>query len=523
MTMRRHGSAIMLVLVLAAGAAGAERSFDDAAIEAERRLDESVRELEALRATIAEERLPMSRKLADLERDLLDVRLEYQEVTRRRDGGLLDLTTLRTKVEARREEFSFLGNLLADYQRKFASRLHVAELQRWERELETAQLAPERGDLGPEEVVAIQAEILATALDRLDDALGGATFPGTAVDATGLVKSGTFLLIGPAALFRSDDGEAVGTAEQRIGSLEPTLHAFADPLDAAAARSAIVSGAGVVPLDATLGNAHRIAATEETLLEHVKKGGPVMVPIFALAGAATLVALLKLVGLLLVKRPSAKRVRLVIDAIRRGDGDAAEREARAIGGPVGRMLLVGVEHRDEPRELVEETMYETVLTTRLKLQRFLPFVGVCAASAPLLGLLGTVTGIIGTFKLITIFGSGDVKTLSGGISEALITTEFGLIVAIPSLLMHAILTRMARGIVDQMEKAAIAFTNATDRASRHRRPVPAPRDGAPGGSPDGAVAVATADQVRAILGDILEPVVRDGRAASDRAPMGAGR
>ena len=104
-------------------------------------------------------------------------------------------------------------------------------------------------------------------------------------------------------------------------------------------------------------------------------------------------------------------------------------------------------------------MYEKVLSTRLKIQSMLPFVAMSATCAPLLGLLGTVTGIIRTFKLITVFGSGDAKTLSSGISEALITTEFGLIVAIPSLLLHAFLSRKARGVIDQMEKATVAFIN----------------------------------------------------------------
>jgi hypothetical protein len=98
----------------------------------------------------------------------------------------------------------------------------------------------------------------------------------------------------------------------------------------------------------------------------------------------------------------------------------------------------------------------------------LPFIAICAASAPLLGLLGTVTGIISTFKLITVFGSGDVKTLSGGISEALITTEFGLIVAIPSLLLHAFLSRKARGVIGQMETAAVAFVNQVSKSAGAR-------------------------------------------------------
>jgi biopolymer transport protein ExbB len=93
----------------------------------------------------------------------------------------------------------------------------------------------------------------------------------------------------------------------------------------------------------------------------------------------------------------------------------------------------------------------------------LPFIAISATSAPLLGLLGTVTGIMNTFTLMTVFGTGDVKTLSSGISEALITTEYGLIVAIPSLLIHSFLSRKAKSITDEMDKAAIVFGNEVAR------------------------------------------------------------
>ena len=79
--------------------------------------------------------------------------------------------------------------------------------------------------------------------------------------------------------------------------------------------------------------------------------------------------------------------------------------------------------------------------------------------SPLLGLLGTVTGMISTFHLIAIFGTGDAKLLSGGISEALITTEAGLVVAIPLLLLHAFLSRRVRAITEGLEKSAIRFIN----------------------------------------------------------------
>ena len=101
-----------------------------------------------------------------------------------------------------------------------------------------------------------------------------------------------------------------------------------------------------------------------------------------------------------------------------------------------------------------------------KLERLISIVWITAATAPLLGLLGTVTGIITTFKLLTIFGSGDPKALGGGISEALITTEFGLIVAIPSLVLHAFLQRKAKAIENEFEGDAMTLLNGILRAER---------------------------------------------------------
>jgi biopolymer transport protein ExbB len=144
--------------------------------------------------------------------------------------------------------------------------------------------------------------------------------------------------------------------------------------------------------------------------------------------------------------------------------EEARQGVQRLSGPLKGMLADALEHVDEPRELIEEVMYEHILETRMKLQRGLPFIAVSASSAPLLGLLGTVTGIISTFRLITVFGSGDVKMLSAGISEALVTTEFGLIVAIPALLIHAFLNRRARGLVDRMEKTAVVVLNKLGRS-----------------------------------------------------------
>ena len=123
------------------------------------------------------------------------------------------------------------------------------------------------------------------------------------------------------------------------------------------------------------------------------------------------------------------------------------------------MLAKGVEHAREKKELIEEVVYEVLLDTKPKLEKALAFISLTAATSPLLGLLGTVTGMIKTFKMITVFGTGDPKTLSGGISEALVTTEYGLIIAVPTLILFALLSRTSKGILSQMELISVGFIN----------------------------------------------------------------
>ena len=490
-----------------------EASFERAADAMQQKLEAGLEELSALRERIAAEKLPLAKQLRELEGELSGVRAEYQQRTRELDGRTLDLTNLQNEIKQRTTEASYLQNLLSAYVRQFEVGLHIAEVDRYEEAVEAAKLAAENEQLSDQEVYTVQAELVKRSIARLEEALGGARFEGAAVDSSGLVSKGAFALVGPAALFRSDDGAEVGTAESRLGSFEAAALPFDDPALTAAASDLIASGRGTFPLDPSLGNAHKIAATQETLVEHVQKGGPVMVPIFVMAGAALLVALYKWLSLAFLRRPSSKQIAALFSAVERSDVTDAGERARGLQGPVGRMLQIGVEHLHESRELVEEVMFENILTVRLKLQRLLPFIAVCAASAPLLGLLGTVTGIIDTFKLITVFGSGDVKTLSGGISQALITTEFGLIVAIPSLLVHAYLSRKARGIVGDMEANAMALINRVPAKG-----LDGPENGAVhGGEPKagGVDQRMVRSQVREVLGEMLGPLAEGERGKQE--------
>jgi biopolymer transport protein ExbB len=133
--------------------------------------------------------------------------------------------------------------------------------------------------------------------------------------------------------------------------------------------------------------------------------------------------------------------------------------ARSIPGMAGDLLVTAVEHADEKKEYIEEIVYEKMLGARARLERGIAFLALTATAGPLMGLLGTVMGMIATFKLISSFGSGDPKLLASGISEALMATATGMSVAIPALLLHAFLSRRAKGIMGSMEQTAVGFIN----------------------------------------------------------------
>ena len=375
------------------------------------------------------------------------------------------MNNLRSEIKTRKDEKNYISNLLSEYTRNFQTRLHIAELNRYQDTVDAAALAPENSNFSDQQVFDRQTALVSASIERLQEIVGGAAFEGTAAGEDGLVKEGSFLLTGPVALFASEDGLLAGIAEQRLGSLEPTVMPFADLVNAELVQATVAANKGLFPFDASLGNARKIEQTNETLGETLEKGGVVGYVIVVMFILAIITAVFKWVELSRIPVPSDDDVKPLLQAMLYNDHEKAKEVVSDIEGPTQRMLSVGLDHINEPHQLVEEVMYEEMLTTRLKVERFTPFIAVCASSAPLLGLLGTVTGIINTFKLITVFGSGDVKTLSGGISEALITTAQGLIVAIFSLVLFSFLSRKAKGIMDRMEQIAILFMNRTTRTA----------------------------------------------------------
>lgn len=122
--------------------------------------------------------------------------------------------------------------------------------------------------------------------------------------------------------------------------------------------------------------------------------------------------------------------------------------------PVAQLVKAFEENQGKDLETLELKLDETILKTAPKLERGIPTIKILSAVAPLLGLLGTVTGMIATFQSITLFGTGDPKLMAGGISTALITTVLGLVCAIPLLLLHNVVASKSKGLIQILEEQA---------------------------------------------------------------------
>jgi biopolymer transport protein ExbB len=462
--MNSHSSLLSWAGVLAATLAfasplwAAEADLTALATGANADLQKSLASLAATRQEVEAERLPLARELTDLEQKLADLRADLAKAQRFQENQLVELNALKTEAKRRTDEVGYVDSLLSEYTRAFRSRLNFAEEPKYLSVFEVVDKAAVAPDLTPADRLQQRSVILSTALKRANQALGGEVFEGRALDRQGRVQPGKIALIGPVALFADNAGQTAGLLQQELNKSDPTVIATTPEIQADT-RALVTTGQGNMALDSTLGNAFKLSAMEETFFEKIKHGGWVMLPLIILGTATVLVSIFKWFQLSRVRLATEKDLQTVLQHLEAGDQGQALAHARSIKGPSGELLAAAVEHSDEKKEYIEEVMYEKMLSWRIRLERGLPFLALTATTGPLLGLLGTVMGMIALFKLISSFGSGDPKILASGISEALIATASGMIVAIPALLLHAFLTRKAKGIIGSLEQTSVGFIN----------------------------------------------------------------
>ncbi|QOP44106.1 flagellar motor protein MotA [Sulfurimonas sediminis] len=198
---------------------------------------------------------------------------------------------------------------------------------------------------------------------------------------------------------------------------------------------------------------------EKTLEDTIKGGGTIGYIILILGALGLLLILIRTVLLIRAGSNVKEITNTVVEKLRNNKPQEALEAIKGYKGSTARVIKATLRNIDKDRDHIEDIVTENILNESSHIDRFGNFVLVLAAVAPLLGLLGTVTGMIATFDIITEFGTGDPKLLSGGISEALVTTMLGLIVAIPLLLLGNLLSGWAQNIKDSMEQAALHIVN----------------------------------------------------------------
>mgnify|MGYP002563141347 FL=1 len=222
-------------------------------------------------------------------------------------------------------------------------------------------------------------------------------------------------------------------------------------------RAFFAGESNVLPADVSGGAIFAADRNARDIFEEISLGGIWMYPILFLGFLSAAVFAYKLAYFARVRRAPEGIARRVKELLARSDEDGALEVARSAGYPYSRLLLDLARSRGLPRAALEEVSYESMLEAGERLFSGLSVLSVSAAVAPLLGLLGTVTGIIKTFGDLSFSGAGQAQFISAGISEALITTEYGLVVAIPAYVAHAVFSRRAKSVLSDMEKLASSY------------------------------------------------------------------
>ena len=259
----------------------------------------------------------------------------------------------------------------------------------------------------------------------------------TRIGAFNVVSNGKYLT------FQPSTGHLVELARQPPARYLEKIAA----LERAASGTSVPFG-----LDPSRGQILSLLVQTPNLRERIDQGGAVGYVIIALGCLAFLIAIERLLSLTITGTKVATQARNL---------------ENPSNNPLGRILQV---YHDNPKvdvETLDLKLSEAILKETPKINRLLMFLKIIAVVAPLLGLLGTVTGMIITFQAITLFGTGDPKLMAGGISTALVTTVLGLCVAIPTVLLHTLVSSRARRLNQILEEQATGLV-AAHSEQQHR-------------------------------------------------------
>lgn len=191
------------------------------------------------------------------------------------------------------------------------------------------------------------------------------------------------------------------------------------------------------------------------MLEIFQSGGWLMVPILLCSIVAAAICVERLWSLQRSRIVPKNLLAQIWSALKTSDLDSQKlRELRG-NSPLGQILAAGIANAKRGRDIMKEAMEEAASQVSHDLQRYMTTLGIIASISPLLGLLGTVVGMIQVFTALMLEGAGNANVLAGGISQALITTAAGLSVAIPALMFHRFFLRRVDELMISMEQEAV--------------------------------------------------------------------
>ncbi|MCZ6644329.1 MAG: MotA/TolQ/ExbB proton channel family protein [Gammaproteobacteria bacterium] len=190
------------------------------------------------------------------------------------------------------------------------------------------------------------------------------------------------------------------------------------------------------------------------MLDIVSSGGWLMVPILLCSIVAAAISVERLWTLQRSRITPKNLLAQVWGAIKTDEVDAQRLRELRTASPLGQVFAAGISNAKRGRDIMKEAMEETAAQVSHSLERYLTSLGIIASVSPLLGLLGTVVGMIKVFTALMLEGAGNANVLAGGISQALITTAAGLSVAIPALIFHRFFMRRVDELVISMEQEA---------------------------------------------------------------------
>ena len=435
------------------------------AIDYTQRIETATTELNDARGRIGAEKIPMLNELRAVEDRILNLRAELATLRTATATFANDKARREQEAAAQRLNISFFAGAAAEGLSTLTSTLGNIEAKRWETQVDDLRNRLDPVGAPPDINAAVEtAELL---YDRVETLIGGYTAEGMAVSAEAheLVQ-GRFAFFGPETFFVAPNGFA-GTVRARDEGAAPLVYPL-QKWDAATAAAFIAGQPASFPADVSGGKALQLAESQGDWIDHINKGGVVGYSIIGLGFFALLTGLVKMIDLRNLSVDSPIATLPLLQTIAEQGPVAAESKLASLRKTSRELFTTGLRHALKPKEVIEEHLHAFILRERLHHERWLPMLAVIAATSPLLGLLGTVVGMVKTFTLITVFGTGNAGKLSSGISEALVTTELGLIVAIPTLILHGLLSYRTQKGLSLLERYGVEFITANeDRKVTH--------------------------------------------------------